>query len=384
MFEGINRNVILLGVVSLLNDVGSEMITPILPLFIVSLGGGALVVGLIGGLGDLIATGLKMPSGWWSDRIGKRKPFLLAGYSSSAIAKLVLSMATTWQHVAVLRPIERAGKGIRDAPRDALVADSVRKSVRGVAFGLQHGMDKTGAIIGSVLAVVVVSAIGTQYQTIILLSAGISLLALLPLIFVKDVRKKPVRSSLSIGLRKLPGRLRLYIIAAVMFGMGNFTYMLFILRSQSVTGSTLTAVGLYLLYNVVMAIGLVPAGRLADRFGRRNLVLIGWLLFAAVALGFSVGDSLDMLIVLFALYGLAYAMFEGNQRALVVDLAPPQLKGTALGTFYTATGISMFGGGIIAGILWQTIGPSTAFLFGAAAALGGIILMILTVPNNKP
>lgn len=384
MLEGINRNVILLGVVSLLNDVGSEMLTPILPLFIVSLGGGALVIGIIGGLGDLIATGLKMPSGWWSDRIGKRKPFLLAGYSSSAIVKLILATSTTWQHVAILRPIERAGKGIRDAPRDALVADSVRKSVRGVAYGLQHGMDRTGSIIGSILAVIVISAIGTQYQTIILLSAGISLMALLPLIFVKDVIKTPTRSSLSIGLRKLPGQLRLYMIAAMVFGFGNFTYMLFILRGQSLTGSALTAVGLYVLYNIVMAACLVPAGRLADRFGRRNVILIGWLLFAAVVFGFSMDSNLETLIVLFAFYGLAYAIFEGNQRALVVDLAPPQLKGTALGTFYTATGISMFVGGVISGGLWQIVGPSTAFLFGSIMALGGIILMAFTVHNTKP
>ncbi|MBU5557623.1 MAG: MFS transporter [Candidatus Aenigmatarchaeota archaeon] len=381
---GLSRNVILLGIISGLNDVGSEMLMPILPLLIVSLGGGPLAVGLIGGVGDMIATGLKLPSGWWSDRIGRRKPFLWIGYLSSALARLGLAAAATWQHVLILRPLERAGKGIRDAPRDALIAESVAWGVRGAAFGLQRTLDTVGAIIGSIAAVMLIAVIGTQYQTIVLLAGAISLLSLIPMFFVKDVSKHARKIALSIGLKALPLPLRLYVAAATLFGMGNFTYMLFILRVQQLTGSVLTTVALYVVLNVLMAVMLVPAGRLADRIGRRNVLLFGWLLFAVVAAGFALATDMIMVAIMFACYGIAYALFDGNQRALAADLAPAQLKGTALGTLHAAIGASGLIGGLVAGGLWQAINPTSAFMFSAILATCGAVLLLFAVPNTKP
>ncbi len=368
----ISINIILLGVVSFLTDVSSEMILPILPFFIIALGGAGLAVGLIGGLEGSISSILKVFSGYFSDKLGKRKALVSTGYFTSSVSKLLLSFSTTVSHVYILRSSDRVGKGVRSAPRDALIADySVQKS-RGRAFGLHRAMDSAGAILGSLLALVLFWFLDLRFELIIIIGAVIAFSAFIPLVFVKEIRREPKLVSLEIGLKRLPRSLRLFILVAAVFALGNFTYMFFILRAQSFfegRAGVYVSIALYVWFNIIYTAFSVPAGVLSDKFGRRGVLITGYFLFGMTCLGFIVSNSLTWLILFFALYGITNAIVEGTQRAFAADLAPEDLRGTGLGTFHTAIGLTALPGGIIAGLLWNSISPEIMFLYGAILGL---------------
>jgi len=382
LFRGIGINILLLGVVSFLTDLSSEMMMPILPMFITALGGTAFVVGLIGGFGDSIASILKVFSGYWSDRYGRRKPLVFSGYAISSIAKLFLALSTIWQHVLILRSVERIGKGLREAPRDAIIADSALAEVRGTAFGIHRAMDTAGAIGGSLLAFLLFWYLGLEFKTIILACAVIAFLALIPFYRVREVRREPQKMSLGISFRALPRKLRGFILIATIFALGNFTYMFFILKAQdfftevvSERAAIAIPILLYVLYNTVYAILSIPSGMLSDRIGRRQVLLLGYALFGLTCLGFAFLDSLAAFIVLFTFYGLVYALVEGTQRAFVSDLASEKLRGTALGTLHTCIGLAALPASLIAGALWQHIDPWTTFVYGGALGLTAALLL---------
>ena len=382
IFSGIGINILLLGLVSLLTDLSSEMMLPILPLFITALGGTAFIVGLIGGLGDSIASILKVFSGYWSDRYGKRKPLVFSGYGVSAVAKLFLALSTLWQHVLVVRSLERVGKGLRDAPRDAIIADSALTEVRGTAFGIHRAMDTTGAIGGSLLAFLLFWFLGLEFKTILLVCAVIAFFALIPFYRVREAKREPQGISLGISFRALPGKMRLFILIATIFAMGNFTYMFFILRAQdfftlevSERAAAAIPILLYVLYNTVYALSSVPAGMLSDRIGRRNVLLLGYALFGLTCLGFAFLESLPSFVILFALYGLVYALVVGTERAFAADLAPEELRGTALGTLHTSIGLAALPASLIAGALWYHIDPGATFVYGFALGLTAAMLL---------
>jgi len=380
----ISVNILLLGVVSFLTDTSSEMIFPILPFFIASLGGTELAIGLIGGLGDTVASVLKVFSGYWSDKSGKRKIFVSSGYLASSVSKLFLYFSRVWQHVLVLIPLERVGKGLRTAPRDAMIADYSGKEVRGKAFGLHRALDTGGAILGSALALSLFWFVRLEFKAIIFLATFIGFLALIPLYFVKEKRAKARRATLKISLTGLPHPLRVFIVIATVFALGNFTYMFFLLKAQQLFAELLTvrtafamSMLLYIWFNVVYASLSFPMGVLSDKMGRRAVLSVGYLLFGLTCLGFAFSSSLVSLVVLFALYGLFHAIVEANQRAFISDLAPKELRGTALGTFHTAIGLATLPSGAIAGVLWQYINPAATFLYGSALGFLGAILLML-------
>lgn len=374
------NNIILLGLVSFFTDVSSEIIAPILPMFITALGGAGLVVGLIGGLGDSIASFLKVFSGYWSDKVGKRKPFVFSGYSTSAIAKLFFPLATGWYHILILRPLERISKGLRDAPRDAIIADSVKKEKRGRGFGIHRAMDTSGAVIGSILAFVFIYFFELSFVTVFLIAAVIAFVALIPIIPVREKKiKKEKKLTLKISLRGSSKQLRSFIIIATIFALGNFSYMFFILRagqSFSAELAILIPIALYILFNIVYAIFSIPAGVLSDRIGRKNVLLIGYLLFLIMCLGFALLQSLSYLVILFILYGVVYSLVVGTERAFVSDLSFKGLRGTGLGTFHTATGIAALPSSLIAGALWQFINPAATFIYGAVMVFIAFILLL--------
>ena len=379
----LNINIVLLGVVSFLTDVSSEMMMPILPMFIVALGGTAFVVGLIGGLGDSVSSILQVFSGYWSDKHGKRKPFVFLGYLTSAISKLFLPLSVVWQHVLILRPLERVGKGLRTAPRDALIADSAEAKIRGLAFGIHRAMDSGGAVLGSILALILFLFLGLDFRIILLVSAIIAFFALPIILPVKDLVKEPNKKLvLQISLKALPKKLRLLILIMTVFALGNFTYMFFVLRayeffSELYVGAMVFAIPilLYVFFNLAYTFFSIPCGILSDKLGRKKVLLTGYLLFCLVCLGFTLASSTPMFILLFLLYGLTYALVDGTQRAFISDLAPQELKGTALGTFHTAIGLATFPSGLIAGILWQCIGFNATFFYGFTLSLIAFILL---------
>ena len=294
LFSGLGINVVLLGLTSLLTDFGSEMIMPILPLFIVSLGGAGMAVGLIAGLGDSLSSILKVFSGYWSDRMGKRKPLVVLGYASSATAKLFFPLSTHWLHLVFLRPLERVGKGVRTAPRDALIAESIRMEAMGRGFGFHRAMDTAGAVLGSLSAFLLVWLLGLNLRTILLIAALISFTALIPLTWVREVEAplRPKTPSLTISLKGVPVKLKLFIASATIFALAQFSYMFFILKVSSFLESVgaeyvATPILFYVLSNLVYAVFAFPSGMLADRFGRLRMVILGYLLFSATCLGFA-------------------------------------------------------------------------------------------------
>lgn len=378
-------NIILLGIVSFLNDASSELIAPILPMFLASLGAGSLAVGLIGGLKDSIASVLKVFAGVWSDRTGKSKIFVGSGYFTSSVFKLLLPFSRIWSNALVFISGERIGKALRTAPRDAIIADSMPEH-RGKGFGIHRTLDTLGAILGSAICFILFWVRGLEFKEIILIAAVIGFLALIPLCWVKEKRRSPQRITLKIGLKGLPKEARAFIGIASIFALGNFSYMFFILKASEAFQAKL-AIGvpilLYILFNIFYALGAIPFGILSDRIGRKRVIGVGYFLFAITCIGFAFAHSLGAFIILFALYGLVYAAVDGNQRAFISELASGSLKVTALGAFHTSIGIVALPASLIAGGLWQ-ISPSLAFGFGGAVALiSAISLLAFREPNSE-
>lgn len=374
-------NIFLLGLTSLLADFSSEMIVPILPFFIESLGGGGVAVGLIFGLGDAVAAVLRVVSGYWADKTKKYKLFIFGGYLFSAAAKFLYPLASNWRQVGAVRPVERMGKGFRDAPRDAIVSESLSGGKRGFGFGVQRAMDSVGAIIGSVFVLVLFVYFSFSFRTLFWISAFIALGAVIPVLFVK-VPEKLQLAVKRVSFGKLSVKVKKFILIATLFAFGNFSYAFLILRAQSsFTGldekQTLSlALLLYIFLNIFDAVFSAPAGSLSDKIGRRRVILIGYLMFSAVSAGFLIVTALQfsnladfgILLVLFALYGLFKAFIDASQRAFVSDLSEEEIRGTALGTFETATGLAAIPAGLIAGLFWD-FNSAYTFGFGLAVSL---------------
>ncbi len=384
--KGISANVLLLSIVSFLNDFSSEMIMPILPMFLTALGGTGLVIGLVGGLRDSISSLLKVICGYWSDKTGKRKIFIFSGYLTSGFFKLLLSFSTIWQHILVFAGLERVGKGLRTAPRDAIIADSMPVQ-RGKAFGVHRAFDTTGAILGSAVVFILFWFLGFSFKRIIFIAALLAFFSLIPLRFVKEEKAKPQDITLRISLKNLPKSLRLFILIAATFDLARFNYMFFILRSRQFFAGRLSIgvpILLYILFNVFYAAFAAPFGVLSDRIGRKKVIVFGYLLFSLTSLGFAflpvIGEGFALImifIVLFALYGITHAIIDGNQRALASDLSSKELRATALGTYHTIIGLVELPASLIAGFLWQYVTPAASFIYASIVSAISVILFFI-------
>jgi MFS family permease len=376
----ISRTVFLLGIVSLLNDLAGELIMAVLPVFLVSLGSSGWVVGLIGGLEDATRSLLSLVFGTLADRLGRKKPLVFLGYLLPSIFRIALPFSTHWAMALVFRVLDRVGKGMRTAPRDALIADAVTESTRGINYGFHRAMDTAGALLGSALAFVFFWWLGLPVSGIILVGGLVSVASLIPLSFVAESASSTQRTKLFDGLRELPQRFYLNLCGMALFALANFSYMFFLLKVNAAYSDKL-AVGLpiamYVLYNFTYTAFATPVGMLSDKIGRRAVLLMGYLLFSIASLGFAFAQGLELFIPLFALYGIAYAFIESNQRAFIADLAPPQRRGTALGLLYMSVGFGSLVGSGIAGVLWG-VAHALPFFYGAAIALLSVVLMMVT------
>lgn len=401
-------NVLLLGLISFFADVSGEMMTPVLPLFIAALpGGSSVIIGLVGGVGDAVANIVKVFSGYLADRTGRRKELIAIGYSIPFFAKLGIGVSNRWEQVLVLKPTERLGKGIRGAPRDSLLADSIPFEMRGQAFGFHRMMDTAGAIIGSFLALGILvlffdfvnDEIGIL-QIIIIISAFISLAAVIPILFLSEdktvyLKEEKSRTSFVQNLKKLPKDYYKFLIISIFFGLANFTILLFIFHTQTVvlgideSTPPLMLMGIPILifiwFNIIYTVLSIPFGKWSDIYGRKAIFAVGLSLFMLTCTGFVFTTDLIFLFIFFGIYGAFNAATDGIQKAFAVDLLPSNLKGTGIGLLQTITGFAGIAGGLIAGFLYSK-NESSAFIYGAGMAtiaLGLLMLMNFSHQEEK-
>jgi MFS family permease len=376
---GLSSNVFFLGIVSLLTDVSSEMIFTLVSLFIANvLGAGAIVVGLIGGLSESIDAIFRIFSGWFSDRVRKRKSLAVLGYSVSTLAKPFMYLATTWGAVLTIRFSDRVGKGIRTSPRDALVADSVSAEERGKGFGLHRAMDTTGAVLGLALAAVIIYLFQGRglelslktYQRLVLVGIVPAVLAVLVLLFfVHEGKSSPGASRLPrVEFTGFNTRFKLFLAVMAVFTLGNSSDFFVILRAQNLGSSVLYVTLMLVLFNITYAVISLPAGVLSDRLGRRWIIALGWFIYALVYLGFALASELWQVWLLFACYGVYYGIVEGVARAFVADLVPEEKRGTAYGLYHGVVGLTLLPASLIAGWLWDAVNPAAPFFLGAGLA----------------
>ncbi|MBN2096329.1 MFS transporter [Candidatus Peregrinibacteria bacterium] len=379
------KNVFRLGLTSFFTDMSSEMIFPVLPVFLITvLGANMAVIGLIEGIAESSAALLKLFSGWFSDKVGKKKPLIIAGYSLSALTKPLLALATHWGHVLGIRFLDRVGKGLRTAPRDSLIAASAGKNERGAKFGLHRTMDTAGAIAGTLVAFFILQQfLGDAFRLIFLLSAVPGLIAVLILVFgVKEVRQETAGKKIHFNFKACNPALKRFLLAIAFFNLANFSYAFFILRANDIKLALFLIPIVYLVYNMVYAAFSIPMGRLSDRIGRKTILTAGILLFGMTSLGFGFMATAITIWPLFALYGLFMAVTDGVSRAYVSDLAADDKRGFALGTYHTIVGITVLPANFIGGLLWQTINVQAPFVYAAVFSAISALLLAFFV-NEK-
>ncbi|MGB8331616.1 MAG: MFS transporter [Polyangiales bacterium] len=388
----IPRNVWALSGTSFFMDISSEMILNVLPLFLANvLGVGTAVIGLIEGVAEATASLLKVLAGNLSDRLGARKPLAAGGYVLSALAKPLFLLAGGWGVVAGARWADRVGKGVRTAPRDALIADSIRSSNRGLAFGLHRAADTGGAVLGLLISIAVVAHMqgdsseldANTFRMLVLVSLVPALLAVITVVFgVREVRRTIVNDGPRIGFRGLGRRFTVFLGIVALFDLGNFSDAFLVLRAQERGLGVAEVLWTLLGFNLVYALISTPAGALSDRIGRRRIIMLGWIAYAAIYLGFALANSGAEIVALYLSYGAYYGLTTGTAKAMVADLVPPELRGTAYGSYHALLGIIDLPASLIAGLLWQGIGswpgfgPSAPFYFGAATALAAALLFM--------
>jgi len=393
------RNVWAVSLTSFLMDISSEMVINILPLFLSNvLGVKTSIIGLIEGAAEMTASLLKMFSGWFSDKIGNRKWLAVGGYALSAITKPFFYFANSWGLVAGARWVDRVGKGIRTAPRDALVADSIQEEQRGLAFGFHRAADTAGALLGLMIAFAVtwffqhnsplLSA--DTFRLIVLISIVPAALAVLVLaIGVQEAVKKKQHQLPKFAFRRLGKPFMTFMLIVALFDIGNSSDAFLVLRAQERGVNILGILGMLITFNLIYSLISTPAGALSDRVGRSKIIIAGWLFYAFIYLGFALAQNAIQIWLLYAGYGLYYGLAYGTTKALVADIVPVELRGTAYGTYNGIIGIIDLPASLIAGFLWQGagawqgFGASAPFYFGAGTAFLATILMFLWLRTVK-
>jgi MFS family permease len=376
----LDRGVLTLGWVSFLSDVASDMIYPLLPDFLTrTLRASPAALGLVEGVAEATASIMKMISGWWSDRVRRRKPIVVAGYSLAAVVRPLVGLASNWGQVLAIRFADRVGKGIRTSPRDALIADLVPPERRGKAFGLQRAMDNAGAVAGPLLAAFLLKFVFEDERSVFLLAAVPGLLAVALLVF--KVREPPRERGSESGAARESGALpRPFWIAIgifVIFTLANSTDAFLLLRARDCGIPLWQLPLLWAAFHAVKSAAGVPGGALADRIGRVWTIVAGWAVYAIAYVGFAYVSGATQIWWLFAFYALFYSLTEGAERALVADLVPAKVRGRAFGVFHASVGLAALPASILFGVWWKIFGPRVAFLIGAGIAVIATVGLIL-------
>jgi MFS family permease len=382
---GWTRNVILLGVVSLLTDTATEMVIPLLPVFLGTLGAGALALGWIEGLADAVASILKLVSGRWSDRMGKRRPLVLAGYGLASVVRPFIALAASAWHVLAVRVLDRVGKGLRTSPRDALIAASVDPEHRAAAFGLHRAMDHTGAVIGPLVAAAFLLAWPEDLRTLFWLTAIPGALAVTVLLLgVREAEPAPVSTAPVAPAVRGDRRLLRLLVPLGLFTLGNASDLFLLLKAGATRSPLVTLPLLWVGLHIVKAAASIPGGRLADRWGRTRTILVGWTFYAAIYAGFAFADDQATVWTLFVAYGLYHGLTEGAERALVAELVPKAKWGGGFGWYHLTLGLLTLLASVVFGGLWEAFGSQTAFLSSAGLALLAVPCLAWLAPKDAP
>jgi MFS family permease len=396
-YRNLPRNVIAIGLVSLLNDSSSEIIYPLLPLFLsATLGASAGAIGVIEGAAESISSLLKLFAGYLSDRAGKRKALVVFGYALANFVRPLLAFAGNWYQVLGIRLTDRAGKGIRTAPRDAMIADTVTIQQRGLAFGFQRAMDHTGAVIGPLIGFLVLQRFAANKIsptpgdfTRIFLAASVPALAavLVAVFFMRESPHKTADYSFGspprLSIRGFESNFKRFLFILALFTLSNSSDAFLLLRARTAGVSTAMVLLLWAAFHVSKVVSSIYGGDLSDRLGRRRLIVCGWTLYAAVYAGFAFVRTEASVWVLFLIYGIYFGLSEGAEKALVADLVRPEQRGTAYGLYNLAFGITVLPASVLMGVVWDWRGPTVAFLMSATLGLTAAGLMLALVKSTK-
>ncbi|WP_206458040.1 MFS transporter [Anaerovorax sp. IOR16] len=376
------QNIMYLGLVSFFSDISAEMVYPLIPLYLVSsFGATPVIVGIIEGIAESMASLLKVFSGYFTDKYQKKKPIAFCGYAMGLFYKLALLFAASWVGILLARIIDRIGKGIRTAPRDVLLSESADKNSMGQAFGIHKALDMAGSALGILIAyLLLVNAQGNfNYKKLFLISIVPMIIGLIALLLVKEKTESTqtkLREPFWNGMKKLDGKLKLYLLIVFIFTLGNSSNTFLLLRAKSIGFSDTNVVLLYLVYNFSAAILSFPFGKLSDKVGRKNVLVAGYIVFASVYFGFAFATNATTLVISFIFYGFYTALISGTERAMIAEISPPALKGTMLGLHATLVGVALLPASIIAGALWNVFGAVAPFSFGASLSLFAALLLI--------
>ncbi|MDR3471311.1 MAG: MFS transporter [Devosia sp.] len=381
----LTANTVLLALSSLFGDVSTEMLYPVLPTFLTSLGASGSIIGLIDGVAQATQNITQGASGWLADRLQKPKPIALVGFFLAAISKPLMGLAPAWPGVFGARVLDRLGAGTRSAPRDALIAGSVTEQDRGKAFGLEGAGDNLGAFLGPLITVLLLGVFALQLRWIFYLALIPGLLAFLMVLLVRPQPVKvAAKTRLDFNLRQLPVAYWRYVGVVGLFCLGNSSNAFLILETQSAGASLDLTILIYAGYNLVAALISYPAGWLSDRFGRKRMLLLAFFVFLVAYLGFALSRDLPVIALLFAVYGLYQGMFRAVGKAFAADLVPGHLRASGIGWFSTTVGLVQLVASVVAGLLWDRVGHQAVFAFGALFALAGILALAVFISAGRP
>lgn len=381
---GLEKNAFFTGLTSFFTDTSTKMVYSVMPLFLLSIGASKTTISLIEGIAESTASLLKAISGYWSDKIGKNKPFMIIGYGITAIITPLYALARIPIQILFFRFFERIGKGLRAAPRDSLISGSIKKNEAGKTFGFQKAMDNSGAIVGPLIAFLLLSIFPLNYSYIFLLATIPAILGVLTIIiFIKEAKAEKKETTNKISLKLLPKKFYFFLIIIFVFTLGNSADALLLVKTSE-TGIDKSYIPfVYMIFNTVSVLLAIPIGKLSDRIGREKLIILGFIVYAIVYYFFGRFNSINVFIFLFMLYGFYSALTDGSQKAMISDIVSKDLKGTGFGIYHAVLGITLLPASLIAGLLYDKVNSNAPFYFGSVMALIATILMIIFTVLDK-
>lgn len=381
---GLEKNAFFVGLTSFFTDTSTKMVYSVMPLFLLSMGASKTTISLIEGIAESTASLLKAVSGYWSDRIGKNKPFMIIGYGITALATPLYALASMPVHILFFRFFERIGKGLRTAPRDSLISASVKKNEAGKTFGFQKAMDNSGAIVGPLIAFSLLYLFPLNYTNIFLFATIPALLGVMTLVFfIKEAKLKNKENRNHTSLKQLPKKFYFFLFIIFVFTLGNSADALLLVKTSE-TGIDKSYIPfMYMLFNTVSVILAIPIGKLSDKIGREKLIALGFFVYAMVYYFFGRFNTIGIFFFLFMLYGLYSALVDSSQKALISDIVGKHLRGTGYGIYHAVLGITLLPASLIAGLLYDHVNSNAPFYFGSAMALIATILMTAFAISNK-